>query len=152
METDLSVRKYYHVHCHSTVNGVKRLREWMNTLTIFSISLLGRMSICQADGCYKKALLDSRYCGLHIHKDVDDPLGKAATAAGGALMHTVMDTNTLNNGMELTSDLIDKCDTTIGKVIVGATGTLASEAASMVVQGVKHIGTVVKLINFFDDW
>ena len=109
------------------------------------------MPLCEAEGCTRTALLDSGYCGIHLHKaSSDNPLEKAGAAVSGAVLHTLVDSDTLNSGMELTGDLMDKCDTDIGKGIVAVTGFVATEAASMAVQGVKHIGTVVKLLNFFD--
>lgn len=108
------------------------------------------MPLCRADGCNNTPLGDCGYCSLHIYKTADSNLDKVGTAVYGAVLHTVADTKTLNSGVELTGDLVDKCDTEIGKAIVGVTGLMVTEAASVVVQGVKHIGTVVKLMNFFD--
>ena len=97
-------------------------------------------------------MLNSSYCGLHLHKNIDssEPVAKAAGAVAGVVLHTITDTNTLNSGFELTSDLVRKCDTKIGKGVVAVTGVVATEAASIAVQGLKHIGTVVKLFKAFD--
>lgn len=108
------------------------------------------MPICLVEGCNNTTLGITCYCPLHAYKDSKTNLKKVGTAVIGAVVHTVADTKTIKNGMELTGDLVDKCDTEIGKAIVGLTGTLATEVASVAVQGVKHIGTVVKLMNFFD--
>lgn len=109
------------------------------------------MPICKASGCNCTALYDNDYCSLHLHKNVDDddPIGKVCTAVCGASAHAFFDTKTVNNGFELTEQLMDSCDTAIGKGVVMTAGIVASEAAGLVVQGVKHIGTTVKLLNLF---
>lgn len=127
--------------CIST-NGVKRLREWMNTFTIFFISLLWRMPLCEADGCYEKAVYGSSYCGLHAYMEDG---ADSDTAVAGGVVWSACDTNTLNTGLALTDALSSACTTEAGRDFVSTTGAVVSGVASTLVQAFK-------VMDFFSNW
>lgn len=107
------------------------------------------MPRCSVEGCSRTAYVDSGYCTLHLHKSsvYTTPLEKACAALGGVAMHTLVDTETFNWGADVTEDLMNKCDTKFGKSAVEVTGFVVTEAASVAVQGAKHIGTVLRVLD-----
>ena len=89
------------------------------------------MPLCEADGCYEKAVYGSSYCGLHAYMEDG---ADSDTAVAGGVVWSACDTNTLNTGLALTDALSSACTTEAGRDFVSTTGAVVSGVASTLVQ------------------